>query len=191
MTHEIKILPKYFDAVMSGAKNFEIRKNDRDYKVGDTLILKEWDCGKFTGRELERVVGYIYYGDGTYGLSEGHCVMALKQGEKMSRYIDTDDFNKRIKPYDTDDIIDRALYNFAYEKMMNTPTADVRENVHGEWVERKVIEDGKAIEEWQSAKCSVCGKYHTTPYMYYFDHYNYCPHCGAVMGERRENERMG
>lgn len=83
MTHEIKILPKYFDDVMSGAKNFEIRKNDRDYKVGDTLILKEWNRGKFTGRELERGIGYIYYGDGTYGLSEGYCVMALKQGEKI------------------------------------------------------------------------------------------------------------
>ena len=81
MTHEIKILPKYFGAVMSGAKNFEIRKNDRDYKVGDTLILKEWDRGKFTGRELERGVGYIYYGDGTYGLSEDYCVMALKRGK--------------------------------------------------------------------------------------------------------------
>lgn len=40
--HELKILPEYFDAVISGRKRFEIRKNDRDYKVGDQLILKEW-----------------------------------------------------------------------------------------------------------------------------------------------------
>ena len=33
--HELKTLPEYFDAVFMGKKNFEIRKNDRDYKVGD------------------------------------------------------------------------------------------------------------------------------------------------------------
>ena len=66
------------------------------------------------------------------------------------------------------------------------PTEDVRENVHGKWIERKVIEDGKTIEEWQSAKCSVCGKYHTTPYLYNFDDFNYCPNCGARMEEKGE-----
>lgn len=34
-THTLKICKKYADAVMSGAKTFEIRKNDRGYKVGD------------------------------------------------------------------------------------------------------------------------------------------------------------
>lgn len=51
----------------------------------------------------------------------------------------------------------------------------------GEWLEREVIDD-KVIKEWQSARCSVCDKYHTTPYMYYFSRYNYCPNCGAKMG---------
>ena len=50
----------------------------------------------------------------------------------------------------------------------------------GEWLENEVIDD-KVIKEWQSARCSVCDKYHTTPYMYYFSHYDYCPHCGAKM----------
>lgn len=39
MIHELKILPEYFEAVTSGRKQFEIRKNDRDFKVGDQLIL--------------------------------------------------------------------------------------------------------------------------------------------------------
>ena len=53
----------------------------------------------------------------------------------------------------------------------------------GEWVEKEVVVDEDTdITEWQSAKCSVCGKYHTTPYMYYFDSFNYCPNCGAKMG---------
>lgn len=50
----------------------------------------------------------------------------------------------------------------------------------GKWLEKEVI-NNKVIEEWQSARCSVCDKYHTTPYMYYFSDYNYCPNCGAKM----------
>lgn len=49
---------------------------------------------------------------------------------------------------------------------------------NGMWIERTVSR-AKAIDEWQSARCSVCGLYHTTPYLYYFNHYNYCPNCGA------------
>lgn len=52
--------------------------NDRDYNVGDTLILKEWYRGKYTGREIRRTVSYIYYGDGNYGLSDGYVVMAIR-----------------------------------------------------------------------------------------------------------------
>ena len=55
----------------------------------------------------------------------------------------------------------------------------------GEWEEREVLED-TVINEWQSARCSECGKYHTTPYMYYFDNFNFCPNCGADMRERED-----
>lgn len=65
-------------------------------------------------------------------------------------------------------------------RILNIPSAD---RPSGEWVEKEVMVDEDAnITEWQSAKCSVCGKYHTTPYMYYFDSFNYCPNCGAKMG---------
>ncbi|RZI48444.1 DUF3850 domain-containing protein [Lactococcus kimchii] len=40
-THELKLDIKYFDDVESGKKNFEIRKNDRDFQVGDILELKK------------------------------------------------------------------------------------------------------------------------------------------------------
>jgi ASC-1-like (ASCH) protein len=40
--HELKILPQYFNDVQDGSKNFEIRKNDRGFAVGDKIILKEY-----------------------------------------------------------------------------------------------------------------------------------------------------
>lgn len=55
----------------------------------------------------------------------------------------------------------------------------------GEWEDKEVFSetnDDHIVDEWQSARCSICGKYHTTPYMYYFDSFNYCPNCGAKMG---------
>ena len=60
--------------------------------------------------------------------------------------------------------------------------------LEGEWLNRSVCDDPKAkvIEQWQSAKCSVCGKYHTTPYLYYFDCFDWCPNCGARMKKRGE-----
>lgn len=60
------------------------------------------------------------------------------------------------------------------------------------WIEKSVIhkeEAEKVIEEWQSAKCSYCGLYLTTPYMYYFNEFKYCPNCGAEMSGGGEDDR--
>ena len=43
MEHELKIEPKFLARIKDSSKTFEIRKNDRDFQVGDTLILKEFD----------------------------------------------------------------------------------------------------------------------------------------------------
>lgn len=74
--HEIKILSNYFEAVRLGIKNFEIRKNDRNYRIGDNVVLKEWKGDKYTGREIKKRITYIVYGP-CYGLTKGNCVMAL------------------------------------------------------------------------------------------------------------------
>lgn len=41
ITHDLKIYPEFFSAVCTGVKRAELRKNDRDYLVGDTLHLME------------------------------------------------------------------------------------------------------------------------------------------------------
>ena len=82
--HQLKILPKYFEDVQAGKKNFEIRETDRDFKVGDILVLKEYENGKYTGRIVKRKVNYILYGDKpfTLGLAKGYCILGLEDKTK-------------------------------------------------------------------------------------------------------------
>ena len=57
MIHELKIKPQYYEDIKIGLKPFEIRKNDRDFKLGDILILNEYSlddsgAGTYSGRAL-------------------------------------------------------------------------------------------------------------------------------------------
>ena len=80
--------------------------------------------------------------------------------------------------------LDNGTFYDIPSKIEYLPSAQP-ERKKGKWIEKEVIhevEASTAIDEWQSAKCSVCGKYHTTPYLYYFDDFNYCPNCGSYNG---------
>lgn len=79
MTHDLKIMPKYFNDVWDGIKRFELRKDDRDYQIGDTLILREWDGEKYTGSVSIKDVIYILRDAPEYGLKEGYCVIGLAE----------------------------------------------------------------------------------------------------------------
>ena len=58
----------------------------------------------------------------------------------------------------------------------------------GHWIEKKVfdIEDSKQIEQWQSCRCSECGRYDTRPFLYYFNRPHFCSWCGADMRGEEE-----
>ncbi len=71
---DLKIEPKYFEAQEKGNKNFEIRKNDRGYQVGDLLFLHEYEDSQYTGRLLVRKVTYIT----SYKQKEGYVVLGTK-----------------------------------------------------------------------------------------------------------------
>lgn len=58
MKHNLKIAPKYFVDVLSGVKKFEVRKDDRNFQVGDWINLQEYKNGEYTG--LYWVVKIIY-----------------------------------------------------------------------------------------------------------------------------------
>lgn len=56
-----KILPEYFEEIISGRKKFELRLADFEISEGDILILEEWDKNtkEYTGRKIEVVVTCI------------------------------------------------------------------------------------------------------------------------------------
>ncbi len=52
MTHTLKIAPQHFDAVVSGQKTLEIRReDDKTFAVGDVLTLQEWDIRRLSPRQ--------------------------------------------------------------------------------------------------------------------------------------------
>lgn len=75
--HELKIYPKYFDAVLNGNKQFEIRKNDRDFHVGDNIFLREWDNIKYSGRTIFAEITYIL-NDNFIGLAKDYVALGIK-----------------------------------------------------------------------------------------------------------------
>jgi ASC-1-like (ASCH) protein len=79
MIHELKTWNEYFEEVFMGHKTFEVRKADRPFAKGDTLILKEWNpkTEQYTGREMARGVSYVLEG-GQFGVEKGFVVMAIQ-----------------------------------------------------------------------------------------------------------------
>lgn len=72
-----KILPEYFEAVLSGHKNFELRKDEDNFQVGDFIVLLEWDPSQnnYTGRFTSRKVKCVLRNVPEFGLQEGHCII--------------------------------------------------------------------------------------------------------------------
>ncbi len=56
-----KCWPEFFEKVLEGKKNFDLRLNDFEIKEGDILVLEEYNPEKkeYTGRKIEKKVGYV------------------------------------------------------------------------------------------------------------------------------------
>ena len=89
--HILKVAQPYFEALNDGSKTFEVRRNDRAFQKGDTLVL--WDVGEYgrncppdcsdprcsrRGRSLTATVTYVYAGDPRFGgIAPGFVVLGL------------------------------------------------------------------------------------------------------------------
>jgi hypothetical protein len=90
--HKLKCIQPYFNDIANGIKQFEIRKDDRNFKIGDRLDLfvgddeiiesgdyrphiHVWITYKLTGEE--------------FGLKQGYCALGLTREEPMDIEYET------------------------------------------------------------------------------------------------------
>jgi hypothetical protein len=174
--HELKCWPEYFAAIRRGDKTFEVRKNDRGFKVGDTLWLREWSPTRtYTGAHLRVRVTYTLEGP-AFGIEVGYIVMGLDPPLRNAAPALLDELeavrleNKRLSDFMTGRVLaspDHEYYDRAERAESELAALKTRTCA---WVK-----DDDGI--WQTA----CGN------EFWFDTdgptkngFAYCPYCGAV-----------
>lgn len=83
-SHHLKCWNEFHDAIRRGEKTFEVRKNDRDFQVGDVLRLHRFDpeTQTFSSSVISRLVTYIMHGP-AFGIEAGYCVMSHIQADEI------------------------------------------------------------------------------------------------------------
>lgn len=87
VTHDLKTAAVYWDAVASGEKTFEVRRDDRGLQKGDRVLLRKHDGNAFvtaTGASdhasnaltIKASVAWVMTG-GQLGIEPGYVVLAL------------------------------------------------------------------------------------------------------------------
>jgi len=91
--HELKTINPYFNEVWNDRKLFDVRKNDRDFEVGDVLWLRECDIhvgiASYLKREIIAEVTYVLKDVEKFGVKNGYCVMSIKILKK--RYVENEE----------------------------------------------------------------------------------------------------
>ena len=77
MHHDLKLFTKYFQSVVDGRKRSEVRYNDRNYHIGDTITLHEGQPGlhgfEYTGRTVSARISFI----DDFGLNAGYVNLSI------------------------------------------------------------------------------------------------------------------
>jgi hypothetical protein len=76
ITHYVKCRAMFFEDAAAGIKSFELRINDRDYRVGDILHMTEYKDGHNTERFIEEEIVYML--EEFAGLKENYCILGTK-----------------------------------------------------------------------------------------------------------------
>lgn len=72
--HRLKVLVPYYQSLVERKKNFELRLNDRDFRVGDMVVLEEYTGNHYTGRGIKRKIKYVLKDCPQFGLKDGYCI---------------------------------------------------------------------------------------------------------------------
>lgn len=84
-THTLKVLIRYADAIVDGTKTFEIRKNDRNFKVGDKIVFEVManECYDVRAAKRHPLNGAVYridyILDDFEGLAQKYVALAISK----------------------------------------------------------------------------------------------------------------
>lgn len=94
--HILKCHPHFFAAIVEGRKTFEIRRNDRNYCVGDTFTLREYDPSfGLTGKEAGPFeIAYLMTAEDFPAILPGFVIMGL--GGLPKTVVQAEDFGRAV-----------------------------------------------------------------------------------------------
>ena len=94
--HDLKIEPEFFDRVLLRKKRFEVRKDDRNFKEGDILMLNEYERAtkSYSGRKILVLAGKIYHDEVKFALKEKYCLIEIIFREEF-----TEEQNNKVNQY--------------------------------------------------------------------------------------------
>ena len=108
--HKLKIKSEYFSAVINKTKTAEVRYNDRNYQVGDILILNEIDSlGNFTGNKCSVIVTHVL--DDNQYLQTGFVMLSF-------RMPNSDDSHKNINEIKAQGIEESVINQVLQHRLM-------------------------------------------------------------------------
>jgi hypothetical protein len=84
--HILKLQQPFFEQVKIGMKQFELRRNDRDYQVGDTCFLREYDAlhNSYSGDALVITITYIL--EDRPGLLDYYCIFGFNKPQLVHNF---------------------------------------------------------------------------------------------------------
>jgi len=93
--HELKCWPNHFAAVRRGDKAFEIRRNDRDFAVGDQILLREYSPADaaYTGQIELRLITYLL-SEEDFGVVHGFVVIGFGHLPQLSGVTPREDLTR-------------------------------------------------------------------------------------------------
>lgn len=153
--HELKVWPAFFEPLLFGGKSIEIRKGyDRNFQIGDTLILREFDSNNgYTGREVTRVITYKISDSEFYGIKEGYVLLSITEPFFIDRTVRITIVNPNGKLLNAD-----QLSTFIRSEIVETKGKCPFCNGQGKVLKPTFIVDPDPEDTDTCSKCSGTGK---------------------------------
>lgn len=79
VTHELKILPQYAEAITRGEKTFEVRKNDRGFQKGDHIKFLAYDDGWYLDHAINEKEYEITYVLSGFHIDNDYVIFSIKE----------------------------------------------------------------------------------------------------------------